>query len=112
MDSKYPILPQEDALGEGEVSGLPSTFWLQNATFLRFKTLQIQYTLSESIVSKLGLSTMMLFVNGNNLFTLTGMKWYDPEGTPVNATVDGIGYSTGDFYPQTKIYNIGINITF
>ena len=112
MDSKYPIIPQEDGVGEGEVSGMPSTFWLQNAAFLRFKTLQIQYTMPENIISRLGLSSMMLFVNGNNLFTLTGMKWYDPEGTPVSDSAAGIGYSTGNFYPQTKIYNIGMNITF
>jgi TonB-linked SusC/RagA family outer membrane protein len=113
MDSKYPIIPQEDGLGEGEVSGQPSTFWLQNAAFLRFKTLQIQYTLPEKVLSRFGLSNMMVFVNGNNLFTLTGMKWYDPEGTPDNAdNDDGVEYSTGDFYPQTKIYNVGVNITF
>ncbi len=114
MDSKYPILPQEDGVGEGEVSGMPSTFWLQNAAFLRFKTLQLQYTLPENIISKLGLSSMMVFVNGNNLFLLTGLKWYDPEGepTPSTSSETGIQYSTGNFYPQTKIYNLGVNITF
>ena len=113
MNSKYPILPQEDALGEGEVSGLPSTFWLQNAAFIRFKTLQVQYTLPENIISKLGLSSLMLFANGNNLFLLTGLKWYDPEGQPDEVlSPTGDYYSTGNFYPQTKIYNIGVNVTF
>ena len=114
MNSKYPILPQEDGVGEGEVSGMPSTFWLQNASFLRFKTLQLQYDMPKNIISKLGLSSMMVFVNGNNLFLLTGLKWYDPEGqpTPNTSSESGIHYSTGDFYPQTKIYNLGVNVTF
>ncbi|HEU5147414.1 MAG TPA: SusC/RagA family TonB-linked outer membrane protein, partial [Chryseosolibacter sp.] len=112
MDSKYPILPQEDGAGEGEVSGMPSTFWLQDASFLRLKTLQIDYTLPESALSKIGVSSMMIFVNGSNLFTLSDIKWYDPEGTPETASHGGFSYSTGDFYPQTKIFNAGLNITF
>lgn len=112
MDSKYPILPQEDGVGEGEVSGMPSTFWLQNAAFLRLKTLQLGYNLPQNLVSNFGLSSVMLFVNGNNLFTLTPLEWYDPEGEPESSSYSGINYSTGSFYPQTKIYNIGVNITF
>ena len=112
MDSKYPILPQEDGAGEGEVSGMPSTFWLQDASFLRLKTLQLDYTLPESLLSKVGVSSMMLFLNGSNLFTLSDIKWYDPEGTPETSSHDGFNYSTGDFYPQTKIFNVGVNITF
>lgn len=113
MDSKYPIIPQEDGVGEGEVSGQASTFWLQNASFLRLKTLQLQYSLPEEVLTKLRLSSMMLFVNGNNLFTLTKMEWYDPEGTPEETTDDNdVTYSTGNFYPQVKIFNVGVNITF
>ena len=112
MDSKYPIVPQEDGVGEGEVSGMPSTFWLQNASFLRLKTLQVGYTLPKSLISKAGISSMMIFVNGTNLFTLTGLEWYDPEGEPESSEYSGIKYSTGEFYPQTKIYNLGVNITF
>lgn len=113
MDSKYPILPQEDGVGEGEVSGMPSTFWLQDASFLRLKTLQLDYTVPENILSKVGLNSMMIFVNGSNLFTWSDIKWYDPEGTPDESeTDDGLSYSTGEFYPQTKIFNIGVNVTF
>ena len=112
MDSKYPILPQEDGAGEGEVSGMPSTFWLQDASFLRLKTLQIDYSLPEDILSKVGLSSIMLFVNGSNLFTFSEIEWFDPEGTPQASEHNGFSYSTGSFYPQTKVYNVGVNITF
>ncbi|HLU88947.1 MAG TPA: TonB-dependent receptor [Cyclobacteriaceae bacterium] len=112
MDSKYPILPQEDAVGEGEVSGMPSTFWLQDASFLRLKTLQIDYTIPGEALSGIGLSSLMIFVNGSNLFTLSDIEWYDPEGTPETSSYQGVSYSTGNFYPQTKIYNVGVNITF
>jgi TonB-linked SusC/RagA family outer membrane protein len=112
MDSKYPILPQEDGAGEGEVSGMPSTFWLQDASFLRLKTLQIDYNVPQDFLSRFGLSSVMIFVNGNNLLTFSDIEWYDPEGTPETSSHDGFSYSTGSFYPQTKIYNIGFNIAF
>ena len=112
MDSKYPILPQEDGAGEGEVSGMPSTFWLQNASFLRLKTLQVDYTVPDKFLSKFKLSSLMLFVNGSNLFTLSDIKWFDPEGTPEASSHAGFSYSTGNFYPQTRVFNIGLNVTF
>ncbi len=109
MDSKYPILPQEDGVGEGEVSGLPNTFWLQNASFLRFKTLQVQYLFPKNFISRIGLNDLSVFVNGNNLFLITGLDWYDPEGDPGSG---GFKFSRGAFYPQLKVYNIGLNISF
>jgi hypothetical protein len=100
LDSKYPILPTSDAFVE--VSGLRSDFWLQDASFVRLKTLEIGYVLPESILSKAGINSMRLYLNGNNLFTIDKLKWYDPEGSQ----------EAGDFYPQSKIYNIGLSLTF
>lgn len=115
MDSKYPIMPQESAPGEGEVNGAPSTFWQQDASFVRLQTLQLAYTVPESLISRLGLMGMEVYVNGNNLLTLSRIKWYDPAGNTNNVNDEGesLGsYSTGGFYPQTKIFNLGANITF
>jgi hypothetical protein len=116
-DSKYPIMPKESEPGEGEVNGAPSTFWLRDVSFVRLQTLQLGYTISEDWLSLLGLSAMEVYANGNNLFTISPMDWYDPAGTtdPDGSTAEsegGVIYSTGDFYPQTKIFNLGINITF
>ena len=113
-DSKYPIMPQESSPGEGEVNGALSTFWFQDATFLRLQTLQLSYTIPADFLTKLGLSAAEVYVNGNNLFTLSKIKWYDPAGNTDNSGEGGIDvqYSTGEFYPQTKIFNLGANISF
>lgn len=100
MDSKYPILPTLSSPGS-EPSGLRSTFWLQNAAFVRLKTLQLGYTLPESLVSRLNLSSARIYLNGNNLFTISEIKWFDPEGDN----------ERGSFYPQNKIFNIGIELS-
>jgi len=100
MDSKYPILP--DLETRTQPSGLQSTFWLQNAAFVRLKTLQLNYDLPLSLISKINLGSARVYLNGNNLFTISEIKWFDPEGNN----------ERGSFYPQSKIYNLGIELSF
>jgi TonB-linked SusC/RagA family outer membrane protein len=101
MDSKYPLIPSSEN-ETMDVSGFHSTFWLKDASFVRLKTLELSYDLSNNLLSKIKIASMRIFLNGNNLFTIDKLKWYDPEGSS----------TTGNFYPQSKIYNIGINISF
>jgi hypothetical protein len=100
MTSKYPWLPTSESYTE--VSGLQSTFWLKNATFARLKAIELGYNLPQNLLSKLKITNLRIFVNGNNLFTFDKLKWYDPEGNN----------NGGYFHPQNKIYNIGLNVTF
>jgi len=100
MDSKYPILPLLDT--RTDVSGLSSTFWLRDATFVRLKTLELGYSLPQSLLSRIKISALRLYLNGNNLITIDKLKIYDPEGSD----------ERGNFYPQSKIYNLGLNLTF
>jgi hypothetical protein len=94
MDSKYPRL-----LTTGQ---LTSDFWLKDASFIRLKTLEIGYDFPKSLLSKINISSLRVYANGNNLFTIDKLKWFDPEGIS----------TFGDFYPQSKIYNIGFNLSF
>ncbi len=108
MDSKYPILPTIETTTSGEVDGQKSDFWLMNTSFFRLKTLQLGYTVPSSIVSKAKLNSLRFFVSGSNLFTISKLaKMFDPE----IVNLDG-GTSRGDAYPQTRIFNFGVNLTF
>ena len=81
-----------------------STFWLQDASYLRLKNLQLGYTFPSEITRKIALRDLKIFVNAQNLLTFTKMKNWDPEK---NLTQDNI-FS----YPQVKTYSAGINVTF
>ena len=100
MTSKYPWLPTLST--ESEPSGLHSTFWMRNSAYVRLKTLELSYTLPANFLSRVKISSMRIYLNGNNLFTIDKLKWVDPENIQQN----------GAFYPQSKIYNLGINISF
>ncbi len=97
-DSRYPILPTYEA----EVSGYSSTFWLKDASYIRLKNLEIAYDLPPAIAEAVKLRNARIYLNGFNLITLDKIKYFDPEGTS----------KSGGFYPQQKIYNIGLNVSF
>ena len=101
MNSKYPILPTIEA-GSAEPDGLQSDFWLKNGTYIRLKTLELSYNLPRNILSKFKIQSMKIFLNGQNLFTIDNVKWADPENTNASAA----------YYPQMKVYNLGITLTF
>jgi TonB-linked SusC/RagA family outer membrane protein len=97
-DAKYPRLYP----GGAPNNQFLSTYWLQNATYLRVKTIQAGYTFTKGFTTKLGINSLKLYVSGYNLFTFDNIYPYDPES----------GAGRGWFYPQQKSYNIGVNVTF
>ncbi len=89
---------------QNDPSENPSSYWLRNASYLRFKNLQIGYTLPQSMTHHIGIQRARIYYSGQNIFTVTQFyKWVDPE------TVVG---NNGYYYPQVKVNTIGINITF
>lgn len=79
-----------------------STFWLENAAYLRLKNVQLGYTLQKSVTDKLKIDKCRFYVSADNLLTFTDFfDAYDPE-TPV---------SSGGYYPQVKTVVLGFNIT-
>ena len=79
-----------------------NTYYLFDKNYLRLKNLELGYNVPSSILSKAGISALRFFFNGLNLFTIDKMKVYDPE-----ATVD-----SGVFYPQARVLNAGLSLTF
>ncbi len=77
-----------------------STRYLQNAAYARLKNVTIGYTLPKEVNSMLGITNMRLYIQGENLLTLTPMiKAFDPE--VLNNMV----------YPINKKIAIGLSLT-
>ena len=79
-----------------------STFWLNDASFFRMKNIQVGYNFNAPFLSKIKLGGLRVYASAFNLFTITKVKDYDPEGTS----------GSGQFYPQQKIINLGVNVKF
>lgn len=90
--------------GNGNFSK-PSDFWLESGAFFRIKTLQLGYTLPVSLTERAGISKARIYVSGNNMFTFTKYKGFDPE---IGA---GAGVDRG-IYPQPRFYLVGVSLGF
>ncbi|MBO3270463.1 SusC/RagA family TonB-linked outer membrane protein [Hymenobacter defluvii] len=79
-----------------------STYWLEDASYLRLKNVQVGYTLPASLTQRVRVSRLRLYASADNLFTRSDFFYgYDPE-SPV---------SQGGFYPQVKTVVFGLNVT-
>ncbi|MGY0036634.1 hypothetical protein [Pedobacter sp. NJ-S-72] len=75
---------------------------MNDASFLRLKNVELAYNLKSELLQKLKISGLRIYLSGFNLFTITKVKDYDPEGNN----------ESGQFYPQQRIINLGANIKF
>jgi len=85
---------------------------IEDASYLRLKTIELGYTIPGRIVNKLGIKNLRVYVSGYNLLTFTGLKNMDPEhpggegGATKNETINSYKY------PINKSFNIGASIKF
>ena len=79
-----------------------NTFFLKRGDYLRLKNIELGYTFSKRQLAFFGLSSARVYVSGNNVYTWSEIKNFDPE----------MGNSNGYFYPQLKLWNAGVNINF
>ncbi|MBL0739804.1 SusC/RagA family TonB-linked outer membrane protein [Chryseolinea lacunae] len=96
--------PRVDNRASSSVNGglYKNNFWLNNSSFVRLKNVSIGYNVPTTLLSKYRISALRLYANAFNLFTITKVKDYDPEGSS----------ESGQFYPQQRIINVGVNIQF
>lgn len=76
--------------------------YLYDASYLRMKNIEIGYTFPVSWLSSIGVSNMRVYVNAQNLFTISSVPQIDPENTE----------QEGWTYPQMKSFNFGLSLQF
>jgi hypothetical protein len=91
-----------------------SSRYIYDASYLRLKTLTLAYNLPTQLISKLSLTSLRLYVTGQNLLTMTDYKGWDPEvNTDYKASTSNVNLG-GDFYgaPQPKNITVGVKVGF
>lgn len=96
--AKYPRL----SYGGNPNNYRASTFWLRDGAYLRFKTLDIGYTVPGKIASRFKLSNMRFYLLAQNLMVWDNVKVWDPE----------MATSDGTRYPLPKTLTIGMTFKF
>ncbi|UKJ07441.1 SusC/RagA family TonB-linked outer membrane protein [Solitalea lacus] len=84
-------------------NNMNSSFWVQDASFLRLKNVQLTYNIPSKFVQKIKLSDLKVYINAQNLFTITNFDGFDPERTSTNTNIE---------HPNVKVFSMGINTSF
>ena len=85
--------------------------YIENGSYFRLRTLQVGYTLPESVSKKIFLSKARFYISADNVFTITKYTGFNPEigdhfNSPLNAGVDVAAY------PVPRTITIGCNLKF
>ncbi len=91
---------------------LMSTRYVEDASYVRLRNITLGYALSPSVLQKLKVSQLRVFITGQNLMTLTKYTMYNPEAVSEEYNSPLTPGSDTDVYPLARTYMIGLNLTF
>ena len=86
-----------------------SSRFVENASYLRLRNVSLGYNLPKSVLDKIRVNRLKLYVSAANLLTVTKYSGYNPEGNAYGSSTNVVGVDDGN-YPQTKTFLVGINI--
>ena len=85
-------------------NAVTSNFYIEDASYLRIKNIEIGFSLPEDALAKIGMQKLRIYVGGQNLLTFTDFENFDPE----RASGSGSALNV----PLYKIYTLGLNLKF
>lgn len=96
-DSNVPALSLSDNNNEKRVS----SYWVENGSYLKLRTIQFGYNFPQTIASKLAMQRLRMYVSAQNLFTIKSSSFtgVDPENPNYG-------------YPIPLNITFGLNVTF
>ncbi len=88
----------------------PSSYWIQDASFLRIRNVTLGYNLPESVLGNSFIQSSRFYFSVQNLYTFTNYFGFDPE---VSTSGDGLTRG-GDYtgYPTARTFTLGVNLRF
>lgn len=99
--------PIQETGGSFSTANVPNSYFVEDGSYLRVRNIQLGYSLPTTMLDKVGLDRLRLYVQGANLFTITNYSGVDPELTG-SATAFGIDEGA---YPTPKQIILGVNLS-
>ncbi|QEC45278.1 SusC/RagA family TonB-linked outer membrane protein [Pseudobacter ginsenosidimutans] len=86
-----------------------SNYFLEDASFVRLRNIQIGYTVPSDLLKRAYLSKLRIYVGAYNLFTITNYTGFDPDLTSTGIFSRGVDRG---YYPLSRSFVAGINLGF
>jgi len=116
-NAKLPVLDASD----GASGQLPVSYYVEPGGYLRLKNLSIGYSLPPNVLKRAGIDRLRIYIQAQNLFTITKYTGLDPEITTqqvgrgdyrqARSDAKSLGVDYGN-YPTPRIITAGVNLTF
>jgi TonB-dependent starch-binding outer membrane protein SusC len=88
--------------------GLPNnTYWLRNNDYLRLKNIELGFDVPSNFLMKTDIEALNFYISGQNIFTITPLKDYDPESPDTGAI-----WVNNLVYPTNLTVSCGLRLTF
>ncbi len=84
--------------------------WIEDGSFLRLRNVELGYSFPQKLISKANISSLRLYVSGQNLFTITKYSGLDPDVVGANPNLEP-GVDNGN-YPSSRIISFGLSVGF
>lgn len=88
--------------------GRPSTYFVEDGSYLKLRNIQLGFNMPEKYLSKVGIKKLRVYANANNFLTFTKYSGFDPEIAGSN-TSRGVDYGQ---YPQVRTFGAGLELQF
>jgi TonB-linked SusC/RagA family outer membrane protein len=112
-DARYPILANNGSPSNTNNWKTGSDLYKYNVAYARLKNVNIGYTLPQIMTKKAGIERLRVSLIGQNLFTLSKLKFIDPETSEFgNNLSTGSASNSARQYPLPIFYGAGIDLTF
>ncbi len=102
-------IPKVESANNFSTSRVLNTFFVEDGSYLRLRSLILGYTLKPSLLQKYGINKLRVYLQGANLFTATKYSGLDPE---LGGNSSGFGIDYGNYPNDIRNLLFGINLSF
>jgi hypothetical protein len=106
-DHKEGTVPIMDA--DDQISSRPSSYFVEKGTYFRLKNVQLTYTLPKVLSTKIGFGNAQIYVQGQNMFTVSKYTGLNPE---IQTGEDRTLGFDGGYMPVSRTFLVGLNVSF
>jgi TonB-linked SusC/RagA family outer membrane protein len=109
---------QETAYFGFASGGVPNSYFVEDGSYLRMRSLRVGYTLPSSLMGTIGVQSLRIYGQVENVFTITGYSGVDPDIGATQSAENAGGAGTTNFgidggsYPRPRTFSMGVNLSF
>jgi len=110
-DARWPRLTAAGSSSRQNNYNTSSDLFRFDGAYARLKNIQLGYTLPSELTTRAGIKKARIYINAQNLLTLSKESWVDPESSEFDSNMSGAANSARN-YPMLRYYGFGLDIQF